>query len=87
MTFPTDPFVADAARPQIIPTTPTQSTAVMSKPITTVTPTPPTNGLSEDNLGSLIQEQRRQNRLLEQVVAAINTTNALLAQLVQHSSI
>lgn len=36
-----------------------------------------------DNLATLITEQRRQNRLLEQVIAAINTTNALLTQLVQ----
>ncbi|CAF2684627.1 unnamed protein product, partial [Rotaria sp. Silwood2] len=36
-----------------------------------------------DNLITLIAEQRRQNRLLEQVIAAINTTNALLTQLVQ----
>lgn len=36
-----------------------------------------------DNLTTLITEQRRQNRLLEQVIAAINTTNALLTQLVQ----
>jgi DNA polymerase III alpha subunit len=36
-----------------------------------------------DNLITLITEQRRQNRLLEQVIAAINTTNALLTQLVQ----
>jgi hypothetical protein len=35
-----------------------------------------------DNLTILIAEQRRQNRLLEQVLAAINTTNALLTQLV-----
>ena len=42
--------------------------------------------INQDNLADLITEQRRQNRLLEQVVAAINTTNALLAQLVQHSS-
>ncbi|UJR31523.1 hypothetical protein I4U23_019012 [Adineta vaga] len=32
---------------------------------------------------TMITEQRRQNRLLEQVIAAINTTNALLTQLVQ----
>ncbi|CAF3844382.1 unnamed protein product [Adineta steineri] len=36
-----------------------------------------------DNLTILITEQRRQNRLLEQVIAAINTTNSLLTQLVQ----
>jgi hypothetical protein len=36
-----------------------------------------------DNLITLITEQRRQNRLLEQVIAAINTTNSLLTQLVQ----
>ncbi len=36
-----------------------------------------------DNLTTLITEQRRQNRLLEQVIAAINTTNSLLTQLVQ----
>lgn len=36
-----------------------------------------------DNLTLMITEQRRQNRLLEQVIAAINTSNALLAQLVQ----
>lgn len=38
---------------------------------------------SDENLLNLIVEQRRGNRLLEQVIAAINTTNALLAQLVQ----
>ncbi len=36
-----------------------------------------------DNLTTMITEQRRQNRLLEQVIAAVNTTNALLTQLVQ----
>lgn len=36
-----------------------------------------------ENLTAMITEQRRQNRLLEQVIAAINTSNALLAQLVQ----
>ena len=36
-----------------------------------------------DNLTTLINEQRRQNHLLQQVLAAINTTNALLTQLVQ----
>jgi hypothetical protein len=36
-----------------------------------------------DNLTTMITEQRRQNRLLEQIIAAINTTNALLTQLVQ----
>ncbi|CAF3813739.1 unnamed protein product [Rotaria magnacalcarata] len=38
---------------------------------------------SNDNFTTMITEQRRQNRLLEQVIAAINTTNALLTQLVQ----
>ena len=46
------------------------------------------NGVNNDtqlneNLTAMITEQRRQNRLLEQVIAAINTSNALLAQLVQ----
>lgn len=41
------------------------------------------NSNSDENLTSMITEQRRQNRLLEQVIAAINTTNALLTQLVQ----
>jgi hypothetical protein len=36
-----------------------------------------------ENLTTMITEQRRQNRLLEQAIAAINTTNALLTQLVQ----
>ncbi len=36
-----------------------------------------------DHLITMITEQRRQNRLLEQVIAAVNTTNALLTQLVQ----
>lgn len=36
-----------------------------------------------ENLTAMITEQRRQNRLLEQIIAAINTSNALLAQLVQ----
>ena len=36
-----------------------------------------------DNLTTLINEQHRQNYLLQQVLAAINTTNALLTQLVQ----
>jgi len=81
------PMVNGNARPQIIPTTPVQVSAPISKPLTTVTPTAPTNGLHEDNFSNLIQEQRRQNRLLEQVIAGINTTNALLAQLVQSSSI
>ena len=43
----------------------------------------PSNGLDNDSATNLISEQRRQNRLLEQVIAAINTTNALLTQLVQ----
>jgi len=38
---------------------------------------------TNDNLTILITEQRRQNRLLEQLLAAINTSNALLTQLVQ----
>jgi hypothetical protein len=38
---------------------------------------------ANENLTALLTEQRRQNRLLEQVIAAINTTNALLTQLVQ----
>ncbi|CAF1115310.1 unnamed protein product [Adineta steineri] len=38
-----------------------------------------------DNLMNMITEQRRHNRLLEQAIAAINTTNALLTQLVQRS--
>jgi hypothetical protein len=42
-----------------------------------------TDSTTNDNLIALITEQRRQNRLLEQVIAAINTTNALLTQLVQ----
>jgi hypothetical protein len=42
-----------------------------------------TDSTINDNLTTLITEQRRQNRLLEQVLAAINTTNALLTQLVQ----
>jgi hypothetical protein len=41
------------------------------------------DSMLNDNLTNLISEQRRQNRLLEQVIAAINTTNALLTQLVQ----
>lgn len=41
------------------------------------------NSNYSDNLTTMITEQRRQNRLLEQVIAAINTTNALLTQLVQ----
>ena len=40
------------------------------------------SGINE-NLTTLITEQRRQNRLLEKIAAAINTTNALLTQLVQ----
>ncbi|CAF0753797.1 unnamed protein product [Adineta ricciae] len=43
-----------------------------------------TNGAtSNELLSTLISEQRRQNHLLEQVIAAINSTNALLTQLVQ----
>ena len=43
-----------------------------------------TNGAtSNELLSTLINEQRRQNHLLEQVIAAINSTNALLTQLVQ----
>jgi len=41
------------------------------------------NTVLNDNLTTMITEQRRQNRLLEQVIAAVNTTNALLNQLVQ----
>ena len=43
----------------------------------------PSHGLDQESATNLISEQRRQNRLLEQVIAAINTTNALLTQLVQ----
>ena len=39
--------------------------------------------LNETLLNNFIQEQKRQTRLLEQMIAAINTTNALLTQLVQ----
>ncbi|CAF1264443.1 unnamed protein product [Rotaria sp. Silwood1] len=41
------------------------------------------NSNFNDNLTTMIIEQRRQNQLLEQVIAAVNTTNALLTQLVQ----
>ncbi|CAF1216784.1 unnamed protein product [Adineta ricciae] len=41
------------------------------------------NDHTNENLITMITEQRRQNRLLEQVIAAVNTTNALLTQLVQ----
>ena len=53
----------------------------ISKPLPVVEPK--NNNEINDNLTVLISEQRRQNRLLEQVIAAINTTNALLTQLVQ----
>lgn len=45
--------------------------------------TAPSTDHPDENLIAMITEQRRQNRLLEQVIAAINTTNALLTQLVQ----
>lgn len=80
-----DPRSVSLGSPQVMPTTP--SPAPVSKPTMVMTPPPPTNGLHEDNLSTLLNEQRRQNRLLEQVIAAINTTNALLAQIVQRSSI
>jgi hypothetical protein len=41
--------------------------------------------IDNDSFNIWINEQRRQNRLLEHIVAAINTSNALLAQLVQRS--
>ncbi len=70
---------------------PPPSTATATKPPTTLTTTPKplspyeqNNDYSiNDNLTTMITEQRRQNRLLEQVIAAVNTTNALLTQLVQ----
>lgn len=37
----------------------------------------------DERLNTLIAEQQRQNHLLQQVLAAINTTNSLLTQLVQ----
>lgn len=59
-----------------------------SSTITTSSKPSVSNGLNNDNqlnenLTAMITEQRRQNRLLEQVIAAINTSNALLTQLVQ----
>ena len=50
-------------------------------------PPPPVEAKADSNtdehLVALIAEQKRQNQLLSQVLAAINTTNALLTQLVQ----
>ncbi|CAF1274217.1 unnamed protein product [Rotaria sordida] len=66
----------DAAK---MPLSSTLNTMTKQEPITQQK-----NDISiNDNLITLINEQRRQNRLLEQIIAAINTTNALLTQLVQ----
>ncbi|CAF2033621.1 unnamed protein product [Rotaria magnacalcarata] len=46
-------------------------------------PMPPVEPTNDDNFLTLIIKQCRQNRLLEQVIAAINMINALLTQLVQ----
>ncbi len=67
------------------------STTTLPKPPSTLTTTAKLLSPNEqnvdnnftDNLTTMITEQRRQNRLLEQVIAAVNTTNALLTQLVQ----
>ncbi|CAF1144617.1 unnamed protein product [Adineta ricciae] len=59
------------------------STITSTKPPSTLTKTAPFNDHTNENLITMITEQRRQNRLLEQVIAAVNTTNALLTQLVQ----
>ena len=59
------------------------STITSTKPPSTLTKTTSFNDHTNENLITLITEQRRQNRLLEQVIAAVNTTNALLTQLVQ----
>ncbi|UJR15160.1 hypothetical protein I4U23_002123 [Adineta vaga] len=57
------------------------STNTVTKP--SLTPESNNETTLNENVTTLITEQRRQNRLLEQVIAAINTTNALLTQLVQ----
>ena len=44
---------------------------------------PVVNEQKNDTLVKLLAEQRRQNQLLDRVISAINTTNALLTQLVQ----
>ncbi|CAF3593445.1 unnamed protein product [Rotaria sordida] len=71
------------------PPPPTTTTRNLSSTLNTETKPLSTNeqnsnSIFNDNLTIMITEQRRQNRLLEQVIAAINTTNALLTQLVQH---
>ncbi|CAF1421155.1 unnamed protein product, partial [Rotaria sordida] len=70
------------------PPPPTTTTRNLSSTLNTETKALSTNeqnsnSIFNDNLTIMITEQRRQNRLLEQVIAAINTTNALLTQLVQ----
>lgn len=64
------------------PTKPVNSSDVVTKPVVVNEEKPDKNAMN-DNLTAMITEQRRQNRLLEQVIAAVNTTNALLTQLVQ----
>ena len=66
-------------------TTTTNNTNSSDTVVKQVTPTVEQKNDSglNDNLTILIAEQRRQSRLLEQVLAAINTSNALLNQLVQ----
>ncbi|CAF1913913.1 unnamed protein product [Rotaria magnacalcarata] len=66
-----------------ITTTDVAKTSLNSVLKPTPTTEPKNDDSVNDNLTTLITEQRRQNRLLEQVIAAINTTNALLTQLVQ----
>jgi hypothetical protein len=63
-----------------LPVTPTLDQVLQTATTTNSNP-------SSDNFAVLVNEQRRQNRLLEQVIAAISTSNALLAQLVHRLSL
>jgi hypothetical protein len=93
VSLPVQPIVNEPKRPvesnsnKIIPPPTVTAAKSFSTMNTVAKPVSPneqnTDNNFTDNLTTMITEQRRQNRLLEQVIAAVNTTNALLTQLVQ----
>lgn len=82
---PTVPPIVNTSVPATLVNNSNKSQSTIQTNSVAKQPPPPPSEPKNDNenLLTLINEQRRQNRLLEQVIAAINTTNALLTQLVQ----
>ena len=55
----------------------------LPNPVAKVPAEPTTNPAQNEQLKEMLAEQRKQNKLLERVLGAINTPNSLLTQLVQ----